>query len=45
VGSLIVEFGFGQEPAVREAAEQTGWTVARVRSDLQAIPRVAVLRR
>jgi release factor glutamine methyltransferase len=44
-GSLIVEFGFGQEAAVREAAERTGWTVARVRNDLQAIPRVAVLRR
>jgi release factor glutamine methyltransferase len=44
-GWLIVEFGFGQESAVREAAEQTGWTVARIRTDLQAIPRVAVLRR
>jgi release factor glutamine methyltransferase len=44
-GSLIVEFGFGQEAGVREAAERTGWTVARVRNDLQAIPRVAVLRR
>jgi release factor glutamine methyltransferase len=44
-GWLIVEFGFGQESAVRDAAERTGWTVARVRSDLQAIPRVAVLRR
>ena len=44
-GRLIVEFGFGQEPAVREAALQSGWTTERVRPDLQGIPRVAVLRR
>lgn len=44
-GSLIVEFGFGQEAAVLDVAHRSGWTVARVRSDLQAIPRVAVLRR
>lgn len=44
-GWLIVEFGFGQEAAVREAARQLGWSVERVRSDLQGIPRVAVLRR
>ena len=44
-GRLIVEFGFGQEAALRDAALQSGWTVERVRQDLQGIPRVAVLRR
>ena len=44
-GRLIVEFGFGQESAVRDAALQSGWTTDRVRRDLQGIPRVAVLRR
>jgi release factor glutamine methyltransferase len=44
-GWLLVEFGFGQEAAVREAAQRAGWTVARIRGDLQGIPRVAVLRR
>jgi release factor glutamine methyltransferase len=45
LGWLIVEFGFGQEPAVRAAAADAGWQVARIRADLQGIPRVAVLRR
>ena len=44
-GLLIVEFGFGQEAALRDAAERAGWVIVRVRSDLQRIPRVAVLRR
>jgi release factor glutamine methyltransferase len=44
-GRLIVEFGFGQESGVRDAAVQSGWTIERVRRDLQGIPRVAVLRR
>jgi release factor glutamine methyltransferase len=44
-GPLIVEFGFGQDAAVREIAQCTGWAVVRMRSDLQGIPRVAVLRR
>lgn len=44
-GRLIVEFGFGQESGVRDAALQTGWTTERIRRDLQGIPRVAVLRR
>lgn len=44
-GWLIVEFGFGQEVAVREAARGLGWAVERIRSDLQGIPRVVVLRR
>ena len=44
-GWLIIEFGFGQEAAVRQVAQEAGWNVARIRSDLQGIPRVAVLRR
>jgi release factor glutamine methyltransferase len=44
-GWLIVEFGFGQDAAVRDIAQRTGWTIVRLRSDLQGIPRVAVLRR
>ena len=44
-GWLIVEFGFGQEAALRAAAADAGWHVQRVRTDLQGIPRVAVLRR
>jgi release factor glutamine methyltransferase len=42
-GRLITEFGFGQEAGVRAAATDAGWHVARVRNDLQGIPRVAVL--
>ena len=44
-GRLIVEFGFGQESGVRDAAVESGWTTERIRRDLQGIPRVAVLRR
>ncbi len=44
-GRLIVEFGLGQEPDLHDAARQAGWTVDRIRRDLQGIPRVAVLRR
>jgi release factor glutamine methyltransferase len=44
-GRLIMEFGFGQDGAVREAAQNSGWETLRVAPDLQAIPRVAVLRR
>jgi release factor glutamine methyltransferase len=44
-GRLIIEFGLGQEADLREAARRAGWTVDRVRRDLQGIPRVAVLRR
>jgi release factor glutamine methyltransferase len=44
-GWLIMEFGFGQEAGVRDAAQRANWTVVRIRSDLQGIPRVAVLRR
>jgi release factor glutamine methyltransferase len=44
-GRLVVEFGFGQEAAIRALAGATGWNVARIRPDLQGIPRTAVLRR
>lgn len=44
-GWLVVEFGFGQAAAVRAAAAEAGWQVARLRADLQGIPRVVVLRR
>jgi len=44
-GSLIVEFGDGQEDAVRAAAEDAGWRVERVLEDLQGIARTVVLRR
>ncbi len=44
-GLLVVEFGFGQEPLLRRAAERSGWRVVRVRPDLQGVPRAAVLRR
>ena len=44
-GRLIVEFGFGQEAAVRAAATDNGWSILRVRADLQGIPRTIVLNR
>lgn len=44
-GHLVVEFGFGQDEQVEAAARQAGWRIARVRNDLQGIPRIAVLRR
>jgi release factor glutamine methyltransferase len=44
-GRLFVEFGLGQEAGIREEARRNGWTVERIRRDLQSIPRVAVLRR
>lgn len=44
-GLMLVEFGFGQEAALRAAAQDAGWTVVRIREDLQGIPRVAALRR
>jgi release factor glutamine methyltransferase len=44
-GRLVVEFGFGQETAVHDEAVASGWTVERVRSDLQGLPRAMVLRR
>lgn len=44
-GRLIVEFGLGQEDEFRRIAEETGWSVIRMRNDLQDIPRTAVLTR
>jgi release factor glutamine methyltransferase len=44
-GLLVVEFGFGQEVDVCALAERAGWTVLRLRQDLQGIPRTIVLRR
>ena len=44
-GRLIIEFGIGQEDALRRASRDTGWKVDHIRHDLQGIPRVAVLRR
>ena len=43
-GRLVIEFGLGQDAAVRETAAAAGWDVVRVRSDLQGIPRTILLR-
>jgi release factor glutamine methyltransferase len=43
--AFIVEFGYGQEDHVCAAAAQAGWQVVAVKSDLQGIPRTAVLER
>lgn len=42
---VILEIGFGQERAVREAATARGFTVEEVRNDLAGIPRVVVAKR
>jgi release factor glutamine methyltransferase len=44
-GTLISEFGYGQEDDVRDAARRAGWQVAGMLHDLQDIPRTVVLRR
>jgi release factor glutamine methyltransferase len=44
-GTMIVEFGYGQEEGVRDAAHRAGWRVAGMLHDLQEIPRTIVLRR
>jgi release factor glutamine methyltransferase len=44
-GAFIVEFGYGQEESVRQAAEREGWTVRRMLHDLQGIARTVVLGR
>jgi release factor glutamine methyltransferase len=44
-GRLVVEFGFGQADAVRALAVAAGWTVVRIREDLQRIPRTIVCSR
>ena len=43
--ACVVEFGYGQEESVRAAAEREGWTICRMLSDLQGIPRTVVLGR
>jgi release factor glutamine methyltransferase len=42
-GRFILEFGYGQEPDVVALARSAGFDVLRIRTDLQDIPRVAVL--
>jgi release factor glutamine methyltransferase len=44
-GTLIFEFGYGQEDSVRTAATREGWTVRGILDDLQGIARSAVLGR
>jgi len=41
-GHLIVEFGAGQDRALRAAAERTGWRI-EIAADLAGLPRVAIL--
>ena len=44
-GLLVIEFGFGQAPAMASLAADSGWTVEALAPDLQGIPRTAVLTR
>jgi release factor glutamine methyltransferase len=44
-GWLIMEFGFGQEPGIREAVAASGLALVEIRNDLQGIPRTLVARR
>ena len=45
-GWLVMEFGFGQEPAVRSlVADRPALRVDRIRADLQGIPRTAIIER
>ena len=45
-GCLVMEFGLGQESAVRSlVSARPGLVLERVRSDLQEIPRTAIIRR
>jgi release factor glutamine methyltransferase len=44
-GRLVVEFGFGQRDQMMDLAETSGWTILRIRDDLQGIPRTIVLTR
>jgi release factor glutamine methyltransferase len=45
-GFLVFEFGFGQEPIVRQAVGcHVGLVLERVANDLQGIPRTAIVRR
>jgi release factor glutamine methyltransferase len=42
-GRLIFEFGYGQDERVADLARQAGFTLIRIREDIQGIPRVVVL--
>jgi methylase of polypeptide subunit release factors len=45
-GSLVFEFGFGQEPAIVELVAATpGLRLREIRKDLQGIPRAAIATR
>jgi len=44
-GALVMEFGDGQEEAVRDAADRAGWQVDGMLHDLQGIARTSILRR
>ena len=44
-GTLVVEFGFGQADGVEALARASGWRRIELKTDLQGIPRVAVMRR
>lgn len=44
-GVLVMEFGYGQEDVMREAAEAVGLSVERVLEDLQGIARTLVAKR
>ena len=44
-GRLVMEFGDGQEDAMREVAQSLGWRILNIRDDLQGIARVATLGR
>jgi methylase of polypeptide subunit release factors len=45
-GWFLMEFGYGQEEDVRRlVADRPGMRLVKVLSDLQGIPRTAVLRR
>ena len=43
-GVFAMEFGYGQDDAVRELALEAGWSAIETKDDLQGIPRVAVMR-
>ena len=42
-GLFVVEFGFGQDDRVEELARAAGWRDVKFRSDLQDIPRIALI--
>jgi methylase of polypeptide subunit release factors len=44
-GHLIMEIGFDQGEAVRALVDNATWQLLDIKSDLQCIPRIVVLRR